>query len=160
MAKPSPTSSHEVLLQSASSRGETVRWLLTMPEAFSAGSTGQRCCRGAASFQRNVCQSTRFSPRQGWLVSRPTGRDRLLLPRIVEAAARDEPALANASLSDSVSHSAPREPHGSLEQQQREPVPGALTFPVFSLSQDHVPRSQLGLERLHKLGVDTNPVLS
>lgn len=46
------------------------------------------------------------------------------------------------------------------EQQQRALLPGAFTFPVFSLSQDHVVRSQLGLEWLHKLGVDTDPVLS
>lgn len=45
-------------------------------------------------------------------------------------------------------------------EQQRALVPEAFTFPVFSLSQDHIARSQLGLEWLHELGVDTNLVLS
>lgn len=39
-------------------------------------------------------------------------------------------------------------------------VLGAFTFPVFNFSQEHVERSQLGLEWLHKLGVDRDPVLS
>lgn len=46
------------------------------------------------------------------------------------------------------------------EQQRRALVPGGFTFPVFGLSQDHVARSQLGLEWLHKLGVNTDVVLS
>lgn len=46
------------------------------------------------------------------------------------------------------------------EELQKALVSRAFTFPVFSLSQDHVGRSHLGLEWLHKLGVNTDLVLS
>lgn len=71
-------------------------------------------------------------------------------------AARDElpwprlPSVTKGALKDLTYH----------EEQQRAPVPGAFTFPVFSLSQDHVERSHLGLEWLHKLGVNRDLVLS
>lgn len=39
-------------------------------------------------------------------------------------------------------------------------VPGAFTFPVLGLSQDHVARLQLGLEWLHECGVNIDLVLS
>lgn len=89
------------------------------------------------------------------------GRDRLLLSQIthvMEVAAGDEPWPTPASVTAclTVLH----EGADNHEQQQRVLVPGAFTFPVFSLSQDQVARSQLGLERLHKLGVHTDPVLS
>lgn len=35
----------------------------------------------------------------------------------------------------------------------------AFTFPVFSLSQDHVERSQLGFKWFHQCGVDADVVL-